>query len=230
MTVLRLTAATRPLATDPCAGAPGVELRARPGWPGTRGGRGSANVSVVTAGDPIEELFAAARGGRPEAWADLYSLMRPRLFRFARLRLATDDQAEDAVSETMARAIDAADRYRPGAGPAAWLVGICRNVVFEAYRAGGRTRSVDPEVLMRQGDPTPEPGPAERAVAVAEEGVLRAAFDRLGPDDQDVLALRVVAGLDAEEAAEVLGKRAGAVRMSQSRALARLRALMEEGS
>lgn len=188
----------------------------------------SAIVSVVSRGDLVEELFASARGGRPQAWAELYALMRPRLFRYARLRLATDEQAEDAVSETMTRAIASADRYREGAGPAAWLVGICRNVVFETYRAGGRTRPVDPERLLRTSSPTPEPGPAERVVARSEEEQMRAAFERLSPEDQDVLSLRVVAGLDAEEVATTLGKRPGAVRMAQSRALSRLRGHMGE--
>ena len=52
---------------------------------------------------------------------------------------------------------------------------------------------------------------------------MRAAFERLGDEDREVLELRVVAGLSAEEVGNVLGKRAGAVRMAQSRALERLR-------
>lgn len=185
-------------------------------------------VSAVKERERVEELFTAARGGSASAWAELYALLRPRLFRYARLRLATDDQAEDAVSETMARAIASTANYRPGAGPAAWLVGICRNVVFETYRAGGKQRPVDPEHLARRVQLTEDPGPAEVAVARSEEVLLRAAFRRLKEVDQDVLSLRVVAGLATEEVAEALGKKVGAVRMAQSRALERLRELMEE--
>src|SRR5689334_5075591 len=85
----------------------------------------------VAEGPSAEELFRRARAGSPEAWEQLYVLARPDLFRFARVRLATDDQAEDAVSETFARAIAASDRYRRGAGVQAWLTGICRNVIHE---------------------------------------------------------------------------------------------------
>ena len=47
-------------------------------------------------------------------------------------------------------------------------------------------------------------------------------------DEQELLELRVVGRLSAEEVGEVIGKRAGAVRMAQARALSRLRSLLEE--
>lgn len=188
----------------------------------------SVSVAPVSERRAVDELFAEARAGSASAWAELYALLRPRLFRYARLRLATDEQAEDAVSETMVRAIASAHRYTAGTGPAAWMVGICRNVVFEAYRAGGRQRSVDPELMARDAGPAPEPGPAEQLIIQAEQTGLRQAFERLGADDRDLLALRVVAGLATEEVAATLGKRAGAVRMAQSRALDRLRGLMDD--
>jgi RNA polymerase sigma-70 factor (ECF subfamily) len=171
---------------------------------------------------PVEELVRRARAGSPDAWEELYLSARPQLYRFARLRLVTDDQAEDAVSETMARAIAAVDRLPAGANPMAWLVGICRNVVHEAHRNGARDRRVSPE---RQG---PVPLPDEHLLATHEVEQLRRCFDRLGAEEQELLALRVLAGLDAESVAAVVGKRAGAVRMAQSRAMARLRGCMEE--
>lgn len=176
----------------------------------------------------VEDLFGAARAGNAQAWADLYCIVRPQLFRFARMRLVTDDQAEEAVSETMARAIAAHHRYRPGSGATAWMVGICRNVVYETYRAGGRVRVTDPDVLASADDPSADAGPAERVLANDERKGLLAAFAQLSPEDQELLTLRVVVGLDTPEVAATLGKRAGAVRMAQSRALGRLRLLVEE--
>lgn len=197
--------------------------RARRAWePG--------DVSTQPESASADELFQRARTGSPDAWEQLYLVARPQLFRFARVRLATDDQAEDAVSETFARAIAAADRYRPGAGVLAWLVGICRNVVNEAYRAGGRVRSIDPAHLTERTTAAPEAGPADHAVARDEASSLRAAFARLSDEEQELLALRVVAGLDGDAVAAVIGKKAGAVRMAQSRALTRLRVYLEEAT
>jgi RNA polymerase sigma-70 factor (ECF subfamily) len=50
----------------------------------------------------------------------------------------------------------------------------------------------------------------------------------LTPAEQEVLELRVIAGLSAEQVGEVLGRNSGAVRTAQSRALAHLRELMEQ--
>jgi len=44
----------------------------------------------------------------------------------------------------------------------------------------------------------------------------------LPPDQAEVLMLRVVGGLSADESAEVMGKRPGTVRVLQHRALRRL--------
>lgn len=177
-----------------------------------------------------EELFEAARAGSTDAWEQLYLFARPQLYRFARLRLATDDQADEAVSETFARAIAAATRYRRGSGAVAWLVGICRNVVRESYRAGDRTRSIDPVRFAAAAGPSADPEPGHQVLVNEEVGTLRRAFARLSDEDREVLALRIVVGLEADQVAEVLGKRAGAVRMAQSRALARLRTHLEEES
>ncbi|QIG45395.1 sigma-70 family RNA polymerase sigma factor [Nocardioides anomalus] len=172
-------------------------------------------------------LVDRARRGDPDAWEQLYRRAYPRLVAYARRRLVTEEQAEEAVSETMVRAMDAIGRYRPGAaGLQGWLFGIARNVVLERYRSGSRLRATDPAALAARAAPT-HPGP-EHAVLDAEERVLlRQAFDRLSPQDQELLELRVVAGLDAEQVGALTGKRAGAVRMAQSRALARLRAELE---
>lgn len=198
------------------------------GSPRRRRGPGPAIVAAVADRAGVEDLFGAARAGSPEARPELYCVVRPQLFRFARVRLATDEQAEEAVSETMARAIAGQHRYRPGSGATAWMVGICRNVVYETYRAGGRVQVTDPDVLARTDGPSSDAGPAERVLADAEGKGLLAAFARLSPEDQEVLTLRVVAGLDTPEVAAAMGKRAGAVRMAQSRALGRLRVLIEE--
>ena len=60
---------------------------------------------------------------------------------------------------------------------------------------------------------------------------LRSAIRLLTPDQQEALALRFAAGLSAEEAAVVMGKRAGTVRGLTFRAIGSLRRLLlpEEG-
>ncbi|WP_248580268.1 sigma-70 family RNA polymerase sigma factor [Nocardioides sp. InS609-2] len=172
-------------------------------------------------------LVERARAGDPDAWEEVYRGVYPRLFTYARRRLATEEQADEAVSETMTRAMDKIDSYSPtGVGIDGWLFGIARNVVLEAYRASTRQTPADPAVLdeMQHGE---APDPVHAVLAAEEQSQLAFAFSRLSAADQEVLELRVVAGLDAEQVAVLTDRKAGAVRTAQSRALARLRTEFE---
>jgi RNA polymerase sigma-70 factor, ECF subfamily len=168
-------------------------------------------------------LVALAAANDPDAWEALYRRAYPGLFAYARRRLSSDDAADDAVSEAMLRALDRVASFTwQGAGFDAWLTGILRNVVLEAYR---RDRRPVPVAAFVAGDTA---GPLDRVVAEEEHAAVRAAFDRLARHEQEVLELRLVQGLSAEGVGEVLGRGAGAVRMAQSRAVGRLRTFYEE--
>ena len=174
--------------------------------------------------DDERQVVERARAGDPDAWELLYRRAYPRLVAYARRRLASSEQAEEAVSETMLRAMDRIGGYRSGpAGIHPWLFGIARNVVLETYRAGGRHRQPDPGALTDATDGDPE----SLVLRSEEHRLLADAFCRLSASDQDVLELRVIAGLGAEQVAELTGRGAGAVRTAQSRALARLRTEFE---
>ena len=103
-----------------------------------------------------------------------------------------------------------------------WLYGILRNVVQESWRASRRSQ---PQPLLIDEPPA---GPLDGIVRREQLDEVRTAFSELAAEDQEVLELRVVGGLNAEEIGEVLGRRAGAVRMAQSRALGRLRTRFAE--
>lgn len=173
----------------------------------------------------LDSAFAQACRGDIGAWETVYLLCRTTLFSCARLRLATDEQAEDAVSETVARAIGSSAHYRPGrSGVIGWLIGINRNVVREMYRAGSRWSAMA-DVPERSDLGS---GPDDRAIRDAEHDSVRRAFFQLSDEEQTVLELRVIAGLDSESVADMLGKGASAVRMAQSRALNHVRSLLQD--
>jgi RNA polymerase sigma-70 factor (ECF subfamily) len=155
----------------------------------------------------------------------LFRLAYPRLVAYARRRLSDGEAAKEAVAETMARAVRGIDGFVwKGGGFDAWLFGILRHVVLDAQRARRPQALGDIEAR-----PSLEAGPLDQLLGAEEAGRVRAAFSRLGADDREVLELRVLAGLSSEEAAIVLGKRPGAVRMAQARALERLRRHLGDG-
>ena len=171
----------------------------------------------------LQQLVARAREADPDAWEALYRATYPDLLAYARRRLWGRTEADDAVSETFARACNGIANFEwTGGGFVAWLYGILRNVVLEAQR---RDRRLHPLVPT---DERVEDDSAEGLLLDEEAAAVRAAFATLSSDDQEVLELRVVGGLGSDEVATVVGKRAGAVRMAQSRALSRLRAALDQ--
>jgi RNA polymerase sigma-70 factor (ECF subfamily) len=168
-----------------------------------------------------QELVERARGGDHAAWDELYRSVHPKLLAYARRRL-DPEPARDAVAETMARAVARIDRFRwSGGGFDAWLFGILRHVVLDVQRASGRRPTT--QLTDR---PSLESGPLEHVLDDEEATALRDAFGRLAPAERELLELRVVAGLSSEQVATAVGKRPGAVRMAQARALDKLRGLL----
>jgi RNA polymerase sigma-70 factor (ECF subfamily) len=172
----------------------------------------------------VRETVGRALHGDEDAWEDLYVRLRPRLFAMCLRQLGNREDAEDAVAETMLRAVRAAKTFRwKNAGFDAWIFRICRNVVIDMQRTRSR-RGALPPVDGRQ-----ELGAVEERVILADEhAATRRALARLPADDRELLELRIVGELSSEEVAFVLGKRPGAIRTAQSRALARLRTYLAE--
>jgi RNA polymerase sigma-70 factor, ECF subfamily len=166
-------------------------------------------------------LVERARASDPDAWEVLYRRVYPGLLAYARRRL-DQERARDAVAETMARAVAGLHRFEgQGGGFGAWLYGILRHVVIDAQRAKARRGGH----AFDRGDGA---GPLDYVLENEEALALRMAFATLDAADRELLELRVIAGLSAEEVGAVLAKRPGAVRMAQSRALERLRRALED--
>jgi RNA polymerase sigma-70 factor (ECF subfamily) len=70
--------------------------------------------------------------------------------------------------------------------------------------------------------------PSQAAIRREDIDALERAFDRLSPDDREVVVLARIVGLTAPEIAREKGQTAGAVRVRLSRALARLATLMRD--
>lgn len=161
------------------------------------------------------------------AWEAVYRRLYPKLHAYSRRRLSSDHEADDVVAEVMARAVAGDGRFGPRSEEIdGWLFGICRNVLHERHRALGRDQRW--QLVGASLVPPSVAGPLDLVLLGEEHDRLVAALARLEPDEREVLELRVTAELDADQVGKVIGKRPGAVRMAQARALARLRTFMEE--
>jgi RNA polymerase sigma-70 factor (ECF subfamily) len=172
-------------------------------------------------------LVDAAAAGDDGAWETLYRALYPRLHAFFVRRVGTE-HADDEVSETMMRAVASIDRFQwTDAGFDGWVFGIARHVSVDHHRRQGRVRRYHHVTRMFSGNKTDDTAPVEQDTVIGDDqALIRDLFTQLSPAEQEVLELRVIAGLSAEQVGELLGHKAGAVRTAQSRALAHLRELM----
>ncbi|GAC1316914.1 MAG: RNA polymerase sigma factor [Acidimicrobiales bacterium] len=167
-------------------------------------------------------LVEAAKRHDPAAWEAIYRSVYPRLRAYVFRRVGPMD-VEDLVNETMTRAVAGIDRFTWGpAGIDGWLFGIARRVTADHARRSER----EGRAMRRMTDPGDQRPVEENLEMTEDAAAVRAAFERLAPDERELLELRVVAGLTSEQTAAILGKRPGAVRMAQSRALTNLRRML----
>lgn len=180
--------------------------------------------------DVLPSLVVRAVEGDQSAEESLIAEVRPLVLRYCRGRLGRMTNsyhiADDVAQEVCMAVLKALPRYRDMGRPfMSFVYGIAAHKVADAQRR--ELRAARPVEDLPDG-PDDNPGPEERALRISEAREARLLLDRLPEQHRELLFLRVVNGLSAEETGSALGMSAGAVRVAQYRALNRLRALAEE--
>jgi RNA polymerase sigma-70 factor (ECF subfamily) len=194
------------------------------GAPGASGGS-EADVTdrTVVAGETgsdvtMFECLAAAQAGDEHAFTRLYLDVQPRLRRYASILVGGQD-ADDVTAEAW---LQIARDLRGFTGDIqafrAWSARVVRNRALDLARARSRRPSVPiglDDLLDRPErhdawDLAAERMSTEQAVAL---------IATLPRDQAEAVLLRAVVGLEPAAAAEVLGKRPGAVRVAAHRGL-----------
>lgn len=173
-----------------------------------------------------DELVTAAMSGDRDAVARLLEVIRPLVARYCRGRLGPVDRsflsADDVAQEVCLAVLTALPNYRVQGKPfLAFVYGIAGHKVIDAHRSVSRGRT-DPVADVPDAVETGA-GPEQRALRGELSGRLRDLLDTLPEKQREILVLRIVVGLSAEETAEIVGASPGAVRVAQHRALNRLR-------
>jgi RNA polymerase sigma-70 factor (ECF subfamily) len=178
-----------------------------------------ATATAPAADAPLDELARAASAGDVEAVGRLYDQLVGPIYRYIAVRVRRREDAEDLTHLVFERIVTALPRYRHDGKPfSAWAFRIARNAVIDHLR---RTRRTEPLDVIPERDDAAGPD----AVTLREEEIreLRAAILRLTPDQREALILRYASGLSADEAAQVMGRRAGTIRGLTFRAIEALR-------
>jgi RNA polymerase sigma-70 factor, ECF subfamily len=176
-----------------------------------------------------KELVSRAVHRDPDATATLLAQLRPGLVRYCRARLGRIGgayaTADDVAQEVCLALLRALPKYQEQGRPfTAFVYAIAANKVVDAQRAAIRAAVAEPVESMVE-EPDGTPGPEQQALATDLARRLSGLLRRLTDTQREIVLLRVAVGLSAEEVGAVVGMSAAAVRVAQSRALARLRTL-----
>jgi RNA polymerase sigma-70 factor (ECF subfamily) len=203
------------------ASLPGLEL---PEATGTAEPAGTSDSRVL-----IDSLVAGAVNGSARARDELLALIHPLVLKYCRARLGRQESlmgsADDVAQDVCMAVVSALPNYQlKGLSFRAFVYGIAAHKVTDAFRAIGRNRT-EPVAEIPDGPVTVD-GPEPRVLAAEMSARLAALLGHLTPRQREVLVLRLAVGLSAEETAQAVRSTPGAVRVTQHRALGRLRRLL----
>ncbi|MBL9038010.1 MAG: sigma-70 family RNA polymerase sigma factor [Archangium sp.] len=171
------------------------------------------------------DLLRRAHGGDAAALEDLLSRHEASIYRFGLRMCGNEADAKDVLQETLLAAFSHVGEFRGEAALSTWLFQVARSFCARARRGVAATSphvGLDaPEVASLPADTQPADAHAH-AREVAH--VLTVAMQALEPAHREVLVLRDVEGLSAEEAASVLGIEVGALKSRLHRARLALKA------
>lgn len=202
---------------------------------GAQGARNTAAPAGVIPSEPAvleldeERMLAlrAAQGDRA-AYGSLYGRYVDKIYRYIYFKVGLRAETEDLTSQTFLKAWDAIGDYEWRNHPfGAWLFRIAHNLVVDYHRARRPSVSLDCASPYLEGRTTRDDLRPERVLAdLLTMERVRHAVGRLTEEQQQVLILRFFEGLSTGEVADIMGKRRGAIRGLQFRALSALRDLL----
>jgi len=162
-----------------------------------------------------------ARAGDDDGFLVLWREFQPRLLRYLRVRSPGNESAEDIAGETWLHVVRDLRAFKGDVDDfRAWLFTVARHRSIDAARAAAArpvATSADVEIALdqRRAEPSAEAAALEQ---ISTQQAL-ALVASLPSEQAEMIALRVIAGLDVDAVAQIVGKSRGAVRVSVHRGL-----------
>ncbi len=162
-------------------------------------------------------MLAAAQGGSEADFAILWRDGNRALLRY--LRVAAPAAAEDVAAETWVQVVRGLAGFRGGERAwRSWLFTIARHRAMDEHRRRSRHPAAPLDELPQASEPRTRDA-AAAALANLAAGELIEAIGQLPPVQAEVILLRVLADLDNETVARIMGRSPGAVRVAAHRGL-----------
>jgi RNA polymerase sigma-70 factor, ECF subfamily len=168
-------------------------------------------------------LIDRARSGDLASYGELIRRYQEHAYRAAYLVTGSESDARDAAQEGFVKAYARLGQLRSPKAFRGWLLSIVCNEARNRRRADGRWRALAIRV-----EETPPPTPEALVLQAEDQRELLRAVEGLREGDRMVIACRYFLELSEEETAEMLGWPRGTVKSRLSRAIAKLREVIQQ--
>lgn len=169
-----------------------------------------------------ERLARRAAEGDERAFTAIFDRYHQRLYRFCLAIVGCPEDAQDALQNTMVKALRALPGEERRIELKPWLYRVAHNESIDLLRRRRETRLPDADLVA------PGPGPAETAAARERLGRLLIDLEALPERQRGVLVMRELAGLGFEEIGVAVGTSPAVARQTLYEARQGLRQ-MDEG-
>ena len=166
----------------------------------------------------IIRLVERAAGGDIEAFGELYSIYLDRIYRYVFYQVKDKMTAEDITEDVFIKAWKVIDSCK-GRGEtfSPWLYRIAHNQVIDILRSRRKQLLADMETVDKVS------GPELEVEGKLERQELLGMIAYLPEAQRQVIILKFFEGQDNFEIGQIMGKKQGAIRILQMRALSTLR-------
>jgi RNA polymerase sigma-70 factor (ECF subfamily) len=164
--------------------------------------------------------------GDAAAWEPLVLAHQEAVFRLSYLLLGDPDDAEDVAQETFLRAWNYLKRFDPTRPLRPWLLSIASNLASNRRRSAGRYLAALTRAFRNE--PVSSVNVEQKSAQRLEAHDLWKAVQTLSVPDQQIIYRRYFLELSVAETAQALDVAEGTVKSRLSRALDRLRGIIQQ--
>lgn len=152
--------------------------------------------------DESERILVEKAQNAPDAFAELYDIYFPRIFRYVSWRVGNQTDAEDLVSDIFSKVLAniRSFTWREGATFSSWIFRIARNVLIDYYRTKPQNVSIDVLPEIESNSILPEEA-MERQELFEE---LQSMIKRLPDSQAEIVIMRFFTGMRNKEIAQAL--------------------------
>jgi len=171
---------------------------------------------------------ASEERGAREIFVELYEEFLPKVFRYIRYKVNSEQETEDLTSMVFEKALVNFEKYsRDKASFSTWIFSIARNTVIDHYRTQARRPAMSlekAEIEVSSNELLPD----DVIVKMEERDKLQTCLSRLSHEEQEIIALKFGSEMNNRQIARTMGLSESNVGTKLYRAVRKLRDSFQE--